>query len=190
MTTGEEVSRVLSERPTKHARILAFGALLARESHSDVLIVGGSAIEVYTRGGYVSGDVDIVGEREKIVPVLERWGFAKPSRLWIRDNWEIAVDIVGKHYTGATNRLRTLSTPYGPVRLAVPEDLLVKRLIEAKHWKQTKALEDAALLYEAERGAFDWEYAEEFAKREDVADLLADFRERVSGASSDVAREA
>jgi hypothetical protein len=31
--------------------ILYFGAQLARESGSDVVIVGGSAIEVYSRGG-------------------------------------------------------------------------------------------------------------------------------------------
>ncbi len=180
MTSREKVDRILAESGSKRERIMLLGALLARESRSGVIVVGGSAIEVYTRSGYVSGDVDVVGERAHLEPLLASWGFAKWPGLWIREDWGLAVDIRGPNYTGDVGRTRTITTPYGAVRLAAPEDLLVKRLAEAQHWKVKEAVAIAALLYAAEREDFDWAYAEGVAKQRGVSmKLLSDFRRRV-----------
>lgn len=180
MTSKGEVNRILAEAGSKQERITLLGALLARESRSRVIVVGGSAIEVYTRGGYVSGDIDVVGERARLDPILASWGFAKSAGLWIRRDREIAVDICGPTYTGDVGRTRTITTPYGAVRLAAPEDLLVKRLAEAQYWKVKEAVAIAALLYAAEHDDFDWEYAVGVAKERGVSlELLSDFRRRV-----------
>lgn len=58
MKTAEEIGRILADAgPTE--KVAYFGALLARESGLDAderIVVGGSAIEIYTRGGIASGD--------------------------------------------------------------------------------------------------------------------------------------
>lgn len=176
MTSAEEVDRILRETAARHDRIVYFGALLAHESRSDVVIVGGSAIEVYTRGGYVSGDIDVRADKKAVQRVLAVWGFQDEGRLWIRSDWGIAIDVVGDRYSGDPYRATTISTPYGPVRIAVVEDLFVKRLASAKHWRVPAALEEAGLLWMDYEASMDIEYLERQARSYDVLDLLAAFR--------------
>ena len=176
MTTEQEVGRVLAKTRASHDRILYFCALLASESQSDVVIVGGSAIEIYTRGGYVSGDIDIRADKASVHRVLARWNFKDEGRLWIRSDWRLAIDVVGDKYSGDPYRATTISTPYGPVRIAVVEDVFVKRLASAKHWKVQAALKEAEFLWKDYRGTMDIQYLERQAKAYDVVDLLEEFR--------------
>jgi hypothetical protein len=178
MTTAEEVGRILRSTPKSYDRILYFGALLARESGSEVVIVGGSAIEVYTRGDYVSGDIDIRAERPAVRLALSHWEFLDQGRLWTRADWKIAVDVVGNRYTGDPYRATTISTPYGPVQIAVVEDLFVKRLAAAKHWQVRAALVEAELLWRDYLDTMDVEYLDRQAVTYKVQDLLALVREK------------
>jgi hypothetical protein len=176
MTGSNEVGRILASTPHKHERILYFGALLAKESGSDIIVVGGSAIEVYTRGKYVSGDVDIRADRPAVDRVLAKWGFKDHGRLWIRKDWGLAVDVVGDEYSGDPYRATTVSTPYGSVRIAVVEDLFVKRLAAAKHWRVPEALDEANLLWSGYRDQMDDAYLSRQASAYHVLDLLNKFR--------------
>ncbi len=75
MTTPREVGSVLRKARDHFQRTLWFAALLRREAGlgpDDVVVVGGSPIEIYTEGGYVSGDIDICAPAEAVVPVLKR----------------------------------------------------------------------------------------------------------------------
>jgi hypothetical protein len=178
VTSEEEVGRILAKTQASHDRILYFGALLASESESDVVIVGGSAIEVYTRGGYVSGDIDIRADKASIHRVLAQWKFKDEGRLWIRPDWKLAIDVGGDPYSGDPYRATSISTPYGPVRIAVVEDVFVKRLASAKHWKVQAALVEAELLWKEYRSTMNVQYLERQAKAYDVVDLLGAFRKR------------
>jgi hypothetical protein len=181
VTTEEEVGRILGKTPASYDRILYFSALLASESKSDVVIVGGSAIEIYTRGGYVSGDIDIRADRASVHRTLSRWGFKDEGRLWIHSDWKLAIDVVGDKYSGDPYRATTISTPYGPVRIAVVEDVFVKRLASAKHWKVRAALDEAELLWRDYSGTMDVQYLERQARAYDVVDLLDEFRKGAPG---------
>jgi len=178
MTTADQVGRILTATSESYDRILYFAALLAGESRSDIVVVGGSAIEVYTRGGYVSGDIDIRAERTAVHRVLARWKFKDEGRLWIRSDWKIAVDVVGDQYSGDSYRAATVSTPYGPVRIAVVEDVFVKRLASAKHWQVKAALDEADLLWRDYRDKMDIPYLDRQARTYDVVDLLTEFRRK------------
>lgn len=178
MTATEEVGRILNSTTARHERNLNFGALLARESGSDVVIVGDSAIEFYTRGGYVSGDIYVRANRRAVHRVLSTWAFKDEGRLWIRSDWGIAIDVVGDRYSGDPYRDTTVSTPYGPVQIAVVEDVFVKRLASAKHWQVKAALEEADLLWRDYRDSMDVAYLDRQARAYDVTDLLAAVRER------------
>lgn len=179
MTTFEEVSQILSRESERDRQILAFAALLTRETKSEVIVVGGSAIEIYTKGGYASGDIDIVGNREAIHRVLSGWHFEDKGMLWIQKVWKLAVDVRGDVYSGSRYRLSTIQTPFGPVLVAGIEDLIVKRLAEVKHWHVKAALEEAALLWTTNRDRVDELYLEEQATSYDVLDVLSDLRKTV-----------
>lgn len=150
---------------------------------SDALIVvGGSAAEVYTRAAYASGDLDIVGSRDALVPVLLEWGFRKSSRqLWAHQEWKIVVDLVKElyRYNGSRERTRLITTPYSSMRVEAIEDSIVRRLIQAKHWQVRGDFDWAVALADLEAASIDWSYAEAYAKSELVADLLAEVRKRV-----------
>jgi hypothetical protein len=182
MTSPDEVGRILLSEPEVERRLLYFGALLGREkplSGSHLIIVGGSAIEVYTRGRYVSGDIDVVGPRDVLASVLEGWGFRKEGRMWHRADWKMAVDLVGNEYSGDLRRVREVVTPYGSVRIAAVEDLLVKRLASAKHWRIPSDIEQALLIALGYETEIDWSYVESLSSRYDVTDLLGDLRSRM-----------
>jgi len=178
MTSAEEVAKVLDAIPEKHNRILRFVGLLSRASSSEIVIVGGSAIEIYTRGGYVSGDIDIRADRESVQRVLRSWGFAHKGRLWVRADWGIAIDVVGDKYTGDLYRVTTLSTPEATVQIAVVEDLFIKRLAAAKHWRVEEALDEADLLWTGYHETMDPAYLDRKAREYDVADVLEAYRNR------------
>jgi hypothetical protein len=183
MTSASDVLTILRSDPSPDKRILNFGALLAKEIDSEVIIVGGSAIEVLTKGQYVSGDIDIRADRSRVAEALKRWGFENPSRLWIHDGWRIAVDVVGDRYSGDPYRATVVVTPFGPVSLAVPEDLIVKRLARAKHWggsdqDKREDLVQARLLWEGYRSTLDLAYLEDRARHYGVEDLLDRLRGR------------
>ncbi|HLF07205.1 MAG TPA: hypothetical protein VI893_08560 [Thermoplasmata archaeon] len=179
----DEVGRILDEQAAIADRRLMFSALLARESGlsgSDFIVVGGSAIEIYTRGAYVSGDIDLIAKDEKSVHrVLQRWGFERPGRLWIRQDWGIAVDVVRSWYRGDVSRTREVTTKYGNIRLAAVEDLLVTRLAAFKHWKVKEALEEAVKLITLFAATVDWAYIREEARKGDLADVLSDLEKQL-----------
>ncbi|MGI0128864.1 MAG: hypothetical protein ACREDE_11205 [Thermoplasmata archaeon] len=179
---GDELVRTLAKARSRGERNLWLGAVLSKEIAADVVIVGGSAIEVYTSGKYVSGDIDVVGERGLIISALERWGFRRHGRLWSRSDLELWVDPVGRNYTGDVRRLREVSTPYGPVRLASVEDLIAKRVIEVKVWPRTgtEMFDQAVALATEYDEDVDWDYVTLVAKRERADDLVAELRRRVA----------
>ena len=63
--TLEDFRALVLARSEPYIRDRAFGALLARETglgEERLAVVGGSALEIYTAGDYVSEDIDIVAE--------------------------------------------------------------------------------------------------------------------------------
>ncbi|MCI4319162.1 MAG: hypothetical protein L3K23_03385 [Thermoplasmata archaeon] len=142
-------------------------------------IVGGSALEIYTTGDYVSADVDLVAEdRGRVVHVLQLWGFASKGMYWISPDLDPSVQIVGKYDSGSRQLSQVVTTRYGRVRLAALEDIVVKRLIEARHWARPEALAEAMLAVSRSARDLDWEYLIQTASRDGVADLALDLRRR------------
>jgi hypothetical protein len=180
--SGELASR-LSAATTPTERNLFFAALLratAGVSPDRFIVVGGSAIEVYTLGRYTSGDIDIVTEeRERVEAVLRSWSFQATGRIWIHEPLGLVVDLVKAPYTGSGDRTTLATTPFGPVRLAAPEDLLVKRLSSTRHWGVRGDFEHAKLLALQFGATLDWDYVERFAVEHQVLDLVNELRKAV-----------
>jgi len=176
----EEVEAIVSGAPSPTERRLRFAALLASElraSTAEFVIVGGSAIEFYTRGQYTTGDVDVVYTgRIDASKVLTAWRFIRQGRIWLNEGLGIVLDFVKPPYTGDLARTQTLETPYGSIRLAGLEDLIVKRLASAKHWRRPGDADHAQLLAAGYEDRVNWDYIERLAAEYDVKDLLAVLR--------------
>lgn len=159
---------------------LYFAALLSAEAAvapDDFFVVGGSAIEVYTGGAYTSGDIDIVcAHDDRLRRVLRAWGFGNTGRIWSSDELGLVIDLVRLPYSGSAERTTLMTTPYGPVRLAAVEDLLIKRLSSMKHWRIPGHLDHAKMLASEFADQIDWEYAGRYGREHDVGELVEELR--------------
>ena len=185
MTSVEELRKALERATSPTERRLYFVALLNREAGwkvDDAIVVGGSAIEIYTSGRYTTGDIDLVAKAPRLPDrILRSWGFREQGRIWFNDDLGIVVDFVKPPYTGDPERCQILTTPFGPVRVAAIEDLIVKRLASAKHWRRPGDLKHAKILAHLYRDGIAWDYVEQQADRYDVRDTLADLRASLRG---------
>ena len=176
MTSYEDVKRAVQTARTPTKGRIHFAALLASAAQlgpDDFIVVGGSAIEFHTVGEYTSGDIDIVSSQsDSLRKVLRQWKFTGGPRVWLNEDLGIVVDLVKFPYTGDLARTQVFTTPYGMIRVAGMEDLLVKRLASAKHWKIPGDVEHAKLLALLYGDRLDWNYVRKYAAVNDVEDFL------------------
>lgn len=168
-----------TDDPTE--RKIRFLALLTSSlprSKRRPVLAGGSAIEVYLDGTLRTGDMDVVYDTSALVGLLKKWGFERGGlRSWANYELGLAVDAVGETLTGSYARTTTITTDYGPATIIGVEDLVLKRLASAKHWKVTTDMEQAYLLARAHEDRIDWKYVEEEAKKSEISD----YHERLRG---------
>jgi len=176
--TLKDFRTLVLARSEPYIRDRAFGALLARETGlgaERLAIVGGSALEIYTTGDYVSQDIDIVAEDiGKVEAVLRSWGFKHKGMYWQSSEFAKSVQIVGRFDSGSRSRNVVVSTECGPLRLASMEDIIWKRTYEARGWNRPEALDEAALLVRRYYDRLDWAYIFRMADENGVGDLAAD----------------
>jgi hypothetical protein len=117
----------------KAAKMASLCSALFREHGIELVVVGGSAIELLTEGAYASGDLDLcrlspaglsLRQRQEIMGRLGAQGGPR--------SWQVAglfVDLLGPLETLARTPLRKLEGPYGVVQIVQPEELLVERVL-------------------------------------------------------------
>ncbi len=117
---------------TKHLRVASLVSELFREEGADPIVVGGSAVEFYTEGAYVSGDIDIcfagavLPETAPRVRVMTRAGAqALSSRRFVLEGTYI--DLFGAVETSTHAPFQEV----GSVKLQPLEELVSERLYAA-----------------------------------------------------------
>ncbi len=117
----------------KSLKLASICSSLWAERGVELVVVGGSAIEILTEGAYVSGDLDLCHTTRTTLPIREcqevmgLLGATGGPR-----NWQIAgmfLDLLGPAESFARTPYRRVEAPYGTVRLRKPEDLLVERIV-------------------------------------------------------------
>ncbi len=177
--TAAQIQRALADitaetDPTlKHLKLASLVSTVFRERGIELVVVGGSAIEFYTEGAYVSGDLDLcltasprpltVRERQEIMAQLEARGGPR--------SWEVAgayVDVLGSFENLARTPLRKLQSPYGDICVSPVEELIVERILVARYPQEfpparecAKKLLAAALREEVET---DWREVKRLAQ--------------------------
>lgn len=154
-----------SDPTLKHLKLASLVSAVFRERGVELVVVGGSAIEFYTEGAYVSGDLDLcvdacgkspdVRIRQEIMGQLQARGGPR--------SWQVAgayVDVLGGFENLARSSVRQITGPWGKVRTSPVEELIVERILIAKYpgdyppaRECAKKLLAAALLEEVET---DW----------------------------------
>ena len=117
----------------KILKLASLCSTLWAEAGAELVVVGGSAIELFTDGAYVSGDLDLCYTSAATLPVRKRQEIM--GQLGAKGgprNWEVAgafLDLLGPVESFARTPYRRLEGPYGGVLLMKPEDLLVERVL-------------------------------------------------------------
>jgi len=132
----------------KSAKLASLCSALWAERGVELVVVGGSAIEILTEGAYASGDLDMchtnkatlpIAERKEIMGLLDAKGGPR--------NWQVAgmyLDLLGPVESFARTPFRRVEAPYGSILLMKPEDLLVERVLMTFYLGESQAARDCA----------------------------------------------
>jgi hypothetical protein len=131
----DALANIAADRdPTrKAAKLASLCSALFRERGFELVVVGGSAIELLTDGAYTSGDLDLCCLAPANLPLRKRQEVM--GQLGARGgprSWEVAglfVDLLGPLETLARTPLRNLKGAYGVIQIVQPEELLVERVL-------------------------------------------------------------
>jgi hypothetical protein len=170
LVNNQEISAALADisgeqdATVKHLKLAGLVSSVFLERGIELVVVGGSAIELYTEGAYVSGDIDLCVVSGKALTYRQRQeimagvgGSGGPR------SWKIAgvyVDILGELEKESRAALRRIDSPYGGVRLAAVEDLIVERVLISVYPPYPPAKDCAAKLIAAgllDEVQTDWE---------------------------------
>jgi hypothetical protein len=185
MLSRQAFDRAILATSDPATRIETFGALLAKASRTKPIIAGGSAITIYTSGRHTSDDIDVVGEKARLVPVLEKWGFAPEEDpedhrvYWNREDLGLSIDIVHRSPGSGSGRSgvpRTIETSHGPVRASALEDVIVRRLVFWSRSGKPVLMDQAVVVFRSHEDDIDLEYLEGEVRWEGVEAAYAEMR--------------
>ena len=180
-----EATGDLLERALKLSGLIT---TLFAERGFPLVVVGGSAVEFYTEGGYMSGDIDFCRKTLKAIPprimqeVAERLGGKGLGRNWLICG--LYVDILGLLESETDLPDRIVQTPYGEVRMLPPELALVERVLFAEQDAECVASARQMMAAALKDANFDWVEAERLAALQDFSVLsqLRRLREEIANA--------
>ena len=179
----------------KHLELASLVSAVFRERGIELVVVGGSAIEFYTDGAYVSGDLDLclisparinLRTRQELMGQLGARGGPR--------SWQVAghyVDLLGEVESLATTPFEELQAAYGLVRLICPEDLLVERVLVAVYPQPDDNAEQCARKLAAVALAghieMDWKEVRRLAERPEYR-ILPELTRLVSNVSRELGK--
>ncbi len=139
------------------------------------VIVGGLAVEIYTRNEYTTVDIDLIlSQRDKANEILLQLGFHKQGRHWFHPTLLVSVEI--------PNFVLEDADPSKILELILPdelkiyviglEDIILDRLRACVHWKSNSDCEWAQRLYFLHKQSLDIEYLLVTAKKDMTLEQL------------------
>ncbi len=178
-----EATDDLLERALKLAGLVT---TLFAERGFPLVVVGESAVEFYTEGNYMSGDIDFCRKTLKspsprlVQEIAERLGGRGVGRNWIVCG--LYLDFLGLLESETSRSERIVETPFGKVFLLPPELCLVERVLFAEQDKECEASARQMMAAVLHDPAFDWQEARRLAASRDfdVLDRLEVMKTEVS----------
>jgi hypothetical protein len=136
------------------------------------VLVGGSAVELYTGGAYTTGDLDFVGTvTSAVARKLLGAGFTRSGRHFIHEDGRIFLDFPGSQLDPGVQAVR-VTMAGREVLLISLEDIIIDRLAAWTYWNSPVDGANAYLLYSSNRGKTDIGRLWARARAEEVDDSL------------------
>lgn len=133
------------------------------------IIVGGLAVEIYTRGQYTTQDIDLVLPRRDLANnVFLRLGFVKEGRHWFHPEIDVGIEIPGDALEDADkDKVTKLHLPSGKYVYVIGiEDIILDRLRACIYWKSPSDCEWGFRMVKVHRERLDMGYLLTAAGRE------------------------
>ena len=168
-----ELQRILAlaDGPPKTAALAAWVQALFPVGSTPVL-VGGAAVELYTGGAYVTGDLDFVGHVPAAVAGrLAAAGFSRAGRHWLHEPGQVFIEFPGEALGPGEESVRLRVGDVDVVTIS-PEDAVAERLSAWQHWRSMVDGVNAWLLFGAQRRGLDRARLRERAAAVDAEDAL------------------
>jgi hypothetical protein len=173
---GIEKILEMGEGPERTAALAAWFQGLYREERDKPVLVGGAALELYTRGAYRTGDLDFVGHVPPDVEgMLREAGFRPIGRHWVHPAGRLFIELPSRAFD-APIRKDLIRLGDWVVLALSPEDVLVDRLAAWKFWNVVADGVNAFLLWKDRGESLDREHLERRARQEGVVDALGSLR--------------
>jgi hypothetical protein len=124
----------MSPGPEATAALAAWIQGLFRDAGGVPVLVGGAAVELYTGGNYVTGDLDFVGSVPTAVArKFEAAGFRREGRHWVHEGGQAFVEFPAAHLQ-VGDRAAVLRVGRQQVVILGLEETLVDRLAAWAFW--------------------------------------------------------
>lgn len=149
------------------------------------VVVGGSAVEFYTRDWYATGDIDLAINRSKrnvIGEVMDKFGFKKEGRMWVREDLNLYIETPGDVRDIDLDKTTLVETDAGHVYMIGLEDIILDRILAAEHWDSESDKEQAIRIATIYNDEIDWNYIKKVSKQEMAEKMLKIILEAVEDA--------
>jgi hypothetical protein len=117
---------------------------LLEKSDLKAVIVGGFAVEIYTRSEYTTVDIDLIFSRRDLAnDLLLALGFTKEGRHWYHSTLGVSIEIPNDMLENAEiSKVVKLNLPdHEHVYVIGIEDIILDRLRACIHWKSSSDCE-------------------------------------------------
>ena len=148
------------------------------------VIVGGSAVEFYTRDWYSTSDIDLAidkSRRDGFEKAMAGFGFRKEGRMWIREELGLYIEIPADISDISMENLTKIETPNGNAYIIGIEELICDRIQAAEHWKSAADLEQAIRIGSAFNDDIDWDLVRNLCKEGSSGTMLDKLLREVRG---------
>jgi predicted nucleotidyltransferase len=159
----------------KMVQVAAILTKLLEKKHIRPVIVGGLAVEIYTRSDYTTVDIDmIVSDRELAGEILKELGFTIEGRHWYHERLLVSIEIPNDMLEDADDSKVTEIQITDELKIFVIgiEDIILDRLRACIHWKSTSDCEWGKRMYLLHHERLDIEYIKEMSKKDLTMKLL------------------
>ena len=120
------------------------------ENNIEVVLSGGSCVEIYSRGDYTSYDIDLINRYNdtffKIKSTMESLGFKEEGKYFTYKDTKYYIEFPsGPLGVGdaPVEKIEEISTKYGILKLLTPTDCIKDRLAAYYHWDDEQSLQQA-----------------------------------------------
>lgn len=146
------------------------------------VIIGGAAVEFYTRDWYATADIDLAIDkkyRDEFNEVMGEYGFDKEGRMWVREDLNLYMEIPGEFEDISQERLTEVETDEGHAYVIGLEDIIFDRIEAAEHWNSRSDKEQAVRIGSIFYDDIDWDYVRRKCREDFSEDALNEVLELV-----------